>query len=862
MKRSILILSLLFGAALLFASFEECDSYEFETHLLNPLSTVFRSSYGSELPTSGTFRALTIFVNIIFDQSSCNVRQYDYWIPDVTSSINNPNKLPTYLLDLFDIDTIASPTDTIRGIITRIFAESSFNNLILLSDFMVVNIYQSQITPERPGFPPGRNFGAHVLMDSVITFINRNGGLNTIFEHNSISDYDKMTPTARGQPTNLARDYNIDFINFMVRNGSISHGGFNIGTGTAGRSITPNNTRARLRIGNSTYGFNMGTFQSVGGGNITATGRDILTHEIAHFLLGGNNTHTSGGIGRLEGGVSTFIGRQHGYGLYAGMPAANAFERWRLDWRHPTNIDYRIAARGRRSDITQACGAQTFYLRDFVTYGDAIRIKLPYKDSAAASNQYIWLVNHQMTRNNKMDSFLHTSAGTCRDVNTDGIIAFHQVGRDVLEGNYSAVFHPEERDNLRMISAGGNYNLVYMRDVYACLPNWGWFAMFKFASPNPLQGASTQTETLSFDTSLDRIRFREDHRLIGAKYRNGVERSDLVWYGVETDIFVPNPVITMDISTNPPPVNVLTYYSIRRSVNNVPVMDVVNTNRNTRRIYLTGLSIRMIDPHPADYTGMRTYRVEIRWDDYNVKQDVRWTGDIVMKEQLNLLSGNTIYLEQNRTPNQTRRDPVSMFFAPPTRFTAKNGSIMNLERDSRVILREKSSFILESGANLTIQDGAEIIVQSGSTFMIQSGANLTIQGSGRLTIEEGAYLCVEDGANIRLQEFNSVIAMMPGAFYGAHLQIFPNAACLTFVEFTGAGAAADFSRDVFIQNTTITNSRFVGGRRIYAGRNVTTTIPQGDVNVTNNSKLILEALEYVILDAGFEVLPGADLEIR
>ena len=40
-------------------------------------------------------------------------------------------------------------------------------------------------------------------------------------------------------------------------------------------------------------------------------------------------------------------------------------------------------------------GEKTFTLRDFVTYGDVIRIKLPYKDSEFASNQYIWLENHQ-----------------------------------------------------------------------------------------------------------------------------------------------------------------------------------------------------------------------------------------------------------------------------------------------------------------------------------------------------------------------------------------------------------------------------------------------------------------------------------
>jgi len=276
------------------------------------------------------------------------------------------------------------------------------------------------------------------------------------------------------------------------------------------------------------------------------------------------------------------------------------------------------------------------------------------------------------------------------------------------------------------------------------------------------------------------------------------------------------------------------------------------------------LSIRMIDPHPANYTGMRTYRVEIRWDDYNVKQDVRWAGDIVMKEQLNLLSGNTIYLEQNRTPNQTRIDPVSGLFAPPTHFTAKNRSVMNLERNSRVILREKSSFILESGANLTIQDGAEIIVQVGSTFMIQSGANLTIQGSGRLVIQEGAFLCVAQGANILLWHYNSAISMHPNAVHGAHPDLFPNhRSCLRSIPFRGLGCVTlNCYYDVHVlQNVTISNNLHIRAGRIIIGNNVTTARPPGDVIIGPNVHLILETNDLII-ESGFEMHEGAELEMR
>ena len=153
MKQNILILALLFSAASLFAQVEFYHSYFYETEEFEMCqlsqATILDSRYGYLFPTSGVIRGLTIFVNIIYDQNDAIRERMDnlstvYWKPDTTSSINNPNVIPTYLLYLFD--THESPTHTYNGIITRKFAEASFNSLILLSDFMVVNIYQSQIT--------------------------------------------------------------------------------------------------------------------------------------------------------------------------------------------------------------------------------------------------------------------------------------------------------------------------------------------------------------------------------------------------------------------------------------------------------------------------------------------------------------------------------------------------------------------------------------------------------------------------------------------------------------------------------------------------------------------------------------------
>ena len=148
-----------------------------------------------------------------------------------------------------------------------------------------------------------------------------------------------------------------------------------------------------------------GTTQCVGNADIGKNPTSIVCHEISHKLFGGNEFHTSGGNHRGSMELMPFLNIQDGYGLMgcanSSLVGCNGYERWRMHWRHPDAPDY-ITARDSTnsshliSDISRADGNRTFRLRDFVTYGDAVRIRLPYTDSSACANQYIWLENHKV----------------------------------------------------------------------------------------------------------------------------------------------------------------------------------------------------------------------------------------------------------------------------------------------------------------------------------------------------------------------------------------------------------------------------------------------------------------------------------
>lgn len=97
-------------------------------------SDTIRSQNGAVFPTHGVYRALTIAVNIIYDQTpdlNPEKSTEGAWPYTIVEGINNNQ--PNYLLELFDVENLPP----FNGILTRLYAESSFNNLILLSDFMV-----------------------------------------------------------------------------------------------------------------------------------------------------------------------------------------------------------------------------------------------------------------------------------------------------------------------------------------------------------------------------------------------------------------------------------------------------------------------------------------------------------------------------------------------------------------------------------------------------------------------------------------------------------------------------------------------------------------------------------------------------
>lgn len=669
---------------------------------------------------------LNLFINIIYDQTPAwdpmkNAGQYD-WKPGIANKVNS--NVPMFLKGFMDPDYSGEP---LKSIISGFFYESSLGNFICLGDFVMVDVPQSRITPTKPG----STFYQNEIIKEAINIINEQGGLRTVFGHDSISDYDFIDRGVAGLPKKLGPNGRIDFIQVVFRNSGkvfengkmvASYGSNNPGEGYTSEGLVCSD--CMIRVGNKYYENDFFSVQNLGWDNFVYPTKTIIIHEFAHMFLGGNEFHTSGGNHYGTSSAGPFMGLQGGWGIIGGynssLISCNAYERWRLGWTDSLNNpqQYAVAAFGNNADISKEQGEQTFLLRDFVTSGDAIRIKFPYVDKGA-SNQYLWLENHQVGKNGKMDFLNYSNSSECRDKGTPGIYAYIQVGRDVLESNnYSDIFVNSETDNLKIVSAKGNWDrkLESLTDTVNCV---AWQKVVRSESldkPNPLSGYNDQ-QTHFFDITGDTKTFTDqssaDYPWI--IFKNGIPYSNLPYLGDNLEAFTDGAV--MDIGSNPAPVNAVTFYVTQGGGKYKPFQKA-----NTRNVYLTGLRIEMTDLKNG------TFQIKIRWDDYTVKNNVRWTGNIILNEPMVLEKGKTITLDKNYTPNQLSRDNLSNVFAPLTTLTANGSGRIELLPKSKIIIENGSTLILEPSSQLVLNKGSQIILKNNATLLIKNGAQIINTG--------------------------------------------------------------------------------------------------------------------------------------
>jgi hypothetical protein len=783
------------------------------------------SRNGIALSSSGTVRVLLIFGEVINDPDY-NKETFSSWPPDQMPAD------PGYMLD-----TLINSSN-IHGKLSKLFYEASFGEFVVIGDY--VNSLM-RIDTNSWNNSMGEIVGNYlngIPADDITTAhqYTFNGSDFDNWQHNSI----------QGGVKTPGMDDKIDLIIVLWRVNSKFRDECN-SCGTVFSLLNPVKGKAGSEYGSVTTAY-------------SGTEWGAVRHEIAHSLLGSDAFATGGHVGNSG---RTTIPKQGGYSLLnyahgASGTLYNGFDRWRLGWKHPSKQYYISALDATtlttvNTDLVYMAGIQyhDYILRDFVSTGDVIRIKLDYLKSEDSStrNQYLWLENHQMVSEldlNKRDA--------------KGIYAYIQVGWDDMT-NFT---DNGDKQYLTFLHGMGNYDMIYGADSTIYLnsvrqnPFTGYSMIqglaYNIVNPNIINGVSYPDKIFADEAFYATGVVKDGIPLPSSDYSLPCQPS----FGTIHDPFLAGSKI--GIGSNPSTNPVLTY-----SVRDKKLVPFLTPQpADNKKIYLNGLSFEVLE-----YQANGDAKVRISYRDFDINNDVRWCGPIVLTERVELTAG-TITLDQGLTPTRPV-NPIQFngedIYASPTIFTAKAQGYYKMFAGTQTVVKNNSSYVSEQYGSMEINDQSPFIVRTGSTLVLKTGSNLLIKATGHIEVESGGYICIETGAHITLQDPLSAINFRTGHLSGFNpVSGLTGCNCLSNPEgaaVTGSGEIhSAFSSNFFIQNQTIGTDEYYTGNNISIGRAVDPSQNPGDVIIQSGTNVILDAQSNILLDVGLTINAGAGFEMR
>lgn len=549
------------------------------------------------------------------------------------------------------------------------------------------------------------------------------------------SKYDKRTnyPDFKYDNTHSVPDSILDYVVFMHR----KSGTF---TGASGFASTRFNSRY-MSIPGTHYIIEDGHY-GIQTNTKVVDHLDYFTHEFAHNLW--DSPHAMG-ANSVNG---AFYTTSFGWGLMSNTIArfktANAWERWYNGWIKPDSIV-----------SNQQVVLHDFSSDDF-SKSKAIQIPIP-----GSNGQFLWLENHQKKSFwDEKSAYGDTSKGEPM----------------IEEGIYGYITHERINDlsdpidntganHIRLLEAGGN-NDFYLLDTCASLINGSSLCFDVLdrdsAKSNPF-GGKCSFQNLPFDTDGNgSIRFSDEPN----SFRGSTTATERGGVWVERINGVTQ--ATYDFTGNEDAA-----FNVGDEIGLSGIMPVMNYkyydkfNQKYRKPQvLNGVSVKIISYDQS--TG--AYTLDIKFDDYSIRKDSRWCGDIAMPLIHNGSVTLDFVLEENLnldidlsgTPDRIRIHPVTNTFANPTKLKLETGASFLIKKNANVNVKQHSILELMGYSKIIVEDGATLRIGKTSKFILNSNAKLIVKGSGKIIVEEGAYFHYGEGTQIELQDNNSVLEINGG----------------------------------------------------------------------------------------------------
>ncbi len=678
------------------------------------------SANGWYLSPHGTIRILVIFAEIDYDKDPSKDPQ-----PQPTERWPK-GELPTWKDDLFDPFPLEQP----QAMVSRYYRDISMGGFVVLGDYIdhLVTIRQSEHKDLRD------------LSGLAWAEANKAGSLHTAHKL-SVADFDHWTDGGKpGMPKVNKPDANPSYDHVMVilRNSSLTHGQGSTDAGSAGLLFGhPSDTQSRF-------------------GAMNGLPFGILKHEFNHLLLGGNNFHSGGGNAAIFDSYLLCV--QGGWSM---MGAANSslltcsgWDRDRLGWK-VHGAPFRIYAHGTggqwvNGDIDPMAGdTGLFVLKDFVTHGDALRIRMPFLPEGTY-RQWLWVENHlTMARNGSPTDCFHweDTNAPCISKAVPGLYMAMQIEREDRTG---ASIYSGSADYLHALTASGHYDVILTNDTVrpSCPFNSQAIAYrLEHRWENPLSGNSEQ-ELVVYDRNNDGKVGRGENFVMGAGYRpDGTLVDDAGFFGAERDAWTMGGKRVLGMGTNPSSANMLTLRcNGMRELNKGMAPDA-------RTVYLNGIRVELVEQHANGDAIVR-----IGTGDTRLERDLRWCADSIVLPPLRGHDGNSLTvarggklkLDRSRTPTRMDLQEVVKgfgYFAPPTRFTISSGARMMLEPRSVLELANGSVLHIMPGSELAVTKSAKVKVDASSAIIVHGDAKFTAKRSTLRKLRRKGRLQVSAGNN-------------------------------------------------------------------------------------------------------------------
>jgi len=718
---------------------------------------LYESRNGRYVYPHGVLRALIILVEL------------DYADPDDDPVLDGTEHWPVHALpiwannldpnlNLFDADPAPIP----QGMVTKYYHYASSGDFTLLADYLnpadgaIFHVATTNGLMNSPSATSATLAAVNAQMDSTFS---------TLFSHNSIDHFDQWilsdTNGALNGPgliktnSNLETPRKYDHVVLIYRNA-------NDLTSMSG-NVNPSSPGA---IG----GYGANTFSKFGGNKAPD---NIMRHEFGHLLYGPNNFHTAGG-GKDVDGSQYFITQSSGWsnmGLWNGsLPSWNGWDRQRMGWK-AYDQTFEISARRPNMievngdlDVNDPGDAGTYILRDFVTSGDAIRIKLPFNDLSNEYPEFLWVENHQGIGQNgsPFDKWLHESSiNPCVEGLVPGVLMYMQIDKETRLSTSLSDIYSGPGDYLRPLDASGHYDIHFNAaiDTTYCVcwecPKYP----FVRGQENPFTG-SADRHYVALDLNANALLSYADHRLNDMEDVNGTVYDRLYTLGNARQVFTSGGNNKVGVGTNP---------SSATMMNLVGYDLTFNDPKDLRRIYLNGVSVELV---AQNLDG--SIEVNVRFDDVDVVNDVRWCADEIQLNpvatstgySLNVTAENTITLDRGTTA--TRRNNPEMYngqqvFTSPTLMRCPANTWLNLAPGGGFVVDNGSTLRLEAGSRMDIGNGAVLRVKRGGKLELMGGSVLNILPGGQVIIEEDwqpgnhGRLVYHPDARINLEASNAVL---------------------------------------------------------------------------------------------------------